>query len=144
MTEVKSNKQINGTFGTIWVNNEKWADVDSFEAKITIGYEDVNMAGSLATYKKMNGWEGKGSITVKKVYSRGSTLLANQIKNGIVSDITIVGKLADPDAFGAERISFSDVTFDEFMLMQFEQKKLGTEELPFAFADFDPIDLIKA
>ena len=144
MTKIRSNKQINGTFGSVWVNNEKWLDVDAFEAKVTISYEDVNMSEDLATHKKMTGWAGEGSLTVKKVYSRGAALLANAVKTGVLPEINLVGKLADPDAFGSERVAINDVTFNEFMLMKFEQKALGTEELPFNFADYDPIDLITA
>ena len=144
MTKLKPNKTINGTFGSVWVNNEKWLDVEEFEAKVSIDYEDVNMAGDLATHKKMTGWSGEGTLKVKKVYSRGATLLAKAVKEGVVPDVNLVGKLADPDAFGAERIAINEVTFNEFMLMQFAQKTIGTEELPFNFADYDPIDLISA
>lgn len=144
MAKLRANKQINGTFGAVWVNNEKWLDIQEFEAKVTISYEDVDMAQDLATHKKMNGWAGEGSMTVKKVYSRGAALLANAVKTGVLPDINIVGKLADPDAFGSERVAINEVTFNEFMLMRFEQKTLGTEELPFNFADYDPIDLITA
>lgn len=144
MTKIRGNKVINGTFGSVWVNNEKWMDVESFEAKVAINYEEVNMAEDLATHQKMTSWAGEGTLTVKKVYSRGAALLADAVKTGILPDINIVGKLADPDAFGAERVAINEVTFDEFMLMAFEQKTNMTEELPFKFADYDPIDLISA
>lgn len=144
MAKIRSNKQINGTFGAVWVNNEKWMDVDSFEAKVTIAFEDVNMAEDLATHKKMTGWSGEGSMTVKKVYSRGANIMAQATKSGIVPEISIVGKLDDPDAFGSERIAIKEVTFNEFMLLKFEQKAVMTEDLPFNFADFDAIDLIEA
>lgn len=144
MEKLPANRQINGTFGTVWVNGEKWLDVESFEAKVTLNFEDVNMANDLATHKKYTGWAGEGSMTVKKVYTRGAALLAESTKNGIMPDISIVGKLADPDAFGAERVSIEQVTFNEFTLLQFEQKTLATEELPFNFADYDLIDTITA
>lgn len=144
MPKFKSNRQINGTFGSVWVNGEKWLDVESFEAKVTVSYEDVNMANDLATHKKMTGWAGEGNMTVKKVYTRGAALMANAVKTGQMPDISLVGKLADPDAFGSERVSLSEVTFNEFMLMKFEQKSLGTEELPFNFVDFDLVDTISA
>ncbi|MFJ5771403.1 phage tail tube protein [Psychrobacillus sp. NPDC093180] len=144
MSKIRGNKQINGTFGSLWVNGEKWMDIESFEAKVTINYEDVNMSEDLATHKKMTGWSGEGSMTVKKVYSRGANLMANAVKTGILPDINLVGKLADPDAFGAERVDIREVTFNEFMLMKFEQKTKMTEDLPFNFADYDPIDLISA
>lgn len=144
MAKIPSNRQINGTFGAVWVNGEKWMDVESFEARVTANFEDVNMAEDLATHKKMTGWAGEGTLTVKKVYSRGATLLGEAVKNGVVPDINIVGKLADPDAYGAERVAINEVTFNEFTLMQFEQKTVLTEELPFNFADYDLVDLINA
>lgn len=144
MSKIRSNKQINGTFGSIWVNGEKWMDVDSFEAKANVDYEDVNMIEDLATHKKMLGWNGEGSLIVKKVYSRGASLMAEAVKNGIVPEVEIVGKLADPDAFGAERVAIREVTFNEFTLLKFEKKTAMTEELSFNFADYEFIDLISA
>lgn len=144
MQKIRANRQINGTFGALWVNNEKWMDIESFEAKVAIDYEDVNLAENLATHKKMTGWSGEGTITVKKVYSRGAGLMAQGVKTGNLPEVNFVGKLADPDAFGAERISIGDVTFNEFTLMAFEQKTLATEELPFNFSEYEMIDLITA
>lgn len=142
MSRIRAKRQINGTFGAVWVNSDKWLDIDEFEAKVGIDLEDVNMAEDLATHKKMTGWNGEGSMTVKKVYSRGAALLAEAVKAGTLPEIKLVGKVEDPDAFGAERVAIEEVTFSEFMLMKFEQKTLGTEELPFFFADYDMIDLI--
>jgi len=122
MGKLKSNRVINGTYGSVWVNNEKWLDIEEFEAKVSIDYEDVNMAEDPATHKKMLGWSGEGTLKVKKVYSRGANLLADDVKKGIVPDVNIVGKLADPGAFGSERVTIDEVTFNEFMLMQFAQK----------------------
>jgi len=144
MGKLKSNRVINGTYGSVWVNNEKWLDIEEFEAKVSVDYEDVNMAEDPATHKKMLGWSGEGTLKVKKVYSRGANLLADDVKKGIVPEVNIVGKLADPGAFGSERVAISEVTFNEFMLMQFAQKTAGTEELPFNFADYDFIDRISA
>jgi len=142
--KLKSNRVINGTYGSVWVNNEKWLDIEEFEAKVTIDYEDVNMAEDPATHKKQTGWSGEGNLKLKKVYSRGAKLLAEAVKKGMTPDVNIVGKLADPDAFGSERVAINEVTFNEFMLMQFAQKTIGAEELPFNFADYDLIDSITA
>ncbi|MEY2353276.1 MULTISPECIES: phage tail tube protein [Lysinibacillus] len=144
MGKLKSNRVINGTYGSVWVNNEKWLDIEEFEAKVTIDYEDVNMAEDPATHKKQTGWSGEGNLKLKKVYSRGAKLLAEAVKKGMTPDVNIVGKLADPDAFGSERVAINEVTFNEFMLMQFAQKTIGAEELPFNFADYDLIDSITA
>jgi hypothetical protein len=139
-----SNRRFNGTYGNIWVNGELFADVDSFEAKVKIDFEDVNEAGDLSTHKFMTGWSGDGSMTLRKIFSRGSIMIGKSLKEGICPVFTIVSKLADPNAYGAERISIKEVTFNEFTLMKFEQKTPLSEELSFNFADYDLIDLVEA
>lgn len=142
MAKQNASRIINGTYGRIWVDGELWAEVDSFEAKVTISYEDVNFAGDGATYQKATGWAGDGSMTIKKIYSRVQNKMAANVRKGIYPRFEIVGKVEDPDAFGAERVAIHDVTISEFMLLKFEQKTLGSESVPFKFSDYDPIDSI--
>lgn len=139
---LRANKIINGTHGSVWVLGEKWIDLESLELKVTLEYEDVHVAEDTGTQRKFLGWVGEGNIATKKVYSRGSNLLAKAVKSGKLPDVTIVAKLADPDAYGTERVTVSKVTFDEFMLMKIEQRTLLTEELPFKFGDFDVLEAI--
>lgn len=134
---------INGTYGSIWVDNELWAEVESFSAMVNINYEDIHIAGSQATHKKQTGWNGTGTMALKKINSRVATKVANNIKNGMTPRMKIVGKLADPDSLGIERIALYDVTFDSFVLMNFEQKTIVTNELPFAFSDYDLVGAIR-
>jgi hypothetical protein len=138
----KANQVMNGTYGTVWVNGELWAEVDAFEAKVTVSYEDVNFANHPGTFKKPTGWTGEGSMTIKKIYSRVQRAMAANVKKGIYPRFEIVGKVGDPDAIGAERAAIRDVTINEFMLLKFEQKALGSEEVPFAFSDYEMIDTI--
>lgn len=137
-----ASKVINGTYGTVWVDGELWAEVESFEAKVVISYEDVNFANSGATHKKGTGYAGEGTMTLKKVYSRVQRKVAENLKRGVFPRSTIAGKLADPESYGTERVVLNDVTFNEVMLMKFEQKALGSEEVPFNFSDYDMPDLI--
>ena len=141
---ITANKTINGTFGTVWVNGQKWAEIKSFEAKVAAQYESVSLAGQLGNSRKYMGYEGSGSMTMTKVFSRGAALLADAFKSGNMPDVKIISKVADPASFGAERISITDVTFDEFTLMKFELKAITEEELPFQFGDYEPIDLIES
>lgn len=133
---------INGSFGSIWVDNELWAETDAFEAVVNIDYEDVSIAGSLATYKKQIGWNGTGKLTLKKVYSRTSKKVSDGVKKGVTPRMKMVGKLDDPDSLGAERVALYDVTFDSFTLMKYEQKTPGSEEVSFAFSRYETIDNI--
>jgi hypothetical protein len=137
-----ASRVINGTYGRVWVNGELWAEVDAFEAKVTVNYEDVNIANNGATYKKATGWSGEGSMTIKKIYSRVQRAMAENVRRGIYPRFEIVGKVEDPDAYGAERVALHDVTINEFFLLKFEQKTLGSEEIPFAFSDYKMIDTI--
>ncbi|MER2039717.1 MAG: phage tail tube protein [Solibacillus sp.] len=139
---LKANRVINGTHGAVWVNGEKWLDLESLELKVTLEYEDVYVAENTGKQRKFMGWVGAGNITTKKVYSRGSNLLAKAVKSGKMPVVTITTKLADPDAYGTERTTVSDVTFDEFLLMKIEQRTLLQEELPFEFGDFDILESI--
>ena len=77
-----------------------------------------------------------------KVDSSITALVYKEVKKGRVPEIMIVGKLEDPASQGAERIQFNEVTLDELTLLNFEQKTLMEEEVPFKFADFLPLDLI--
>lgn len=140
----KANRVINGTHGAVWVNGEKWLDLTSLELKVTLEYEDVYFAEDTGKYRKFMGWTGEGSIVTKKVYSRGANLLAKAVKTGKMPSVTITSKLADPDAYGSERVSVSNVTFNEFLLTKIEQRTLLEEELGFEFGDFDILEAIQA
>jgi len=137
-----ANRIINGTYGRVWVDGELWAEVDAFEAKVTVNYEDVNFAGSGSTHRKPTGWTGEGSMTIKKIYSRVQRKMAANVRKGVYPRFEIVGKVDDPDAHGPERVALHDVTINEFNLLKFEQKTLGSEEIPFAFSDYEMVDTI--
>lgn len=142
MGKLTGNRVISGTNGNIWVNGELWAECKSFEAKVTGQFESVSFAGEYNEHQKYMGWTGEGSITLTKVYSRGMSIMAKAFKSGKMPDIKIVGKLADPDAYGAERIALEEVVFKEFNLLKFENRSVCEEELPFSFADYDVLEQI--
>ena len=47
MNQFDHNKIIRGSFGKVWLNDERLANVKSFEAKATMDYEDVDVNGDL-------------------------------------------------------------------------------------------------
>lgn len=144
MAKRNAKRVINGTHGAAWINGEKLFDLESIELKVNIEYEDVYFSEDTGKHRKFMGWTGEGSLVVKKIFSRGASLLAKGVKSGQMPEFTITTKLADPDAYGTERISVSEVTFNEFLLSKIEQRALLTEELGFEFADFDIIEEIKS
>ena len=84
------------------------------------------------------GADGSGKTTqVNKI----KTLL-EEIKAGKDPRFTLIGKLADPNSEGAERIAIKNVSFDDLTLFDFEVGAVGQVECPFTFTDIETIDLI--
>jgi hypothetical protein len=142
MAQPQAKQVFNGTFGTVWVNNELWSETDTFEATVTVDYDDVTFANTPSNQRKMLGWTGTGSMTIKKIHSRVQKIMADEIRAGRSPRLKIVGKIADPDALGNQRIALYDVTLDNFALLKFEQKTLTSEEISFAFSDYELVDTI--
>lgn len=139
---IKTNQIIRGTYGRVWIDGELFANVKSFEAKLTLNYEEVDLSNDLGKHQRYMGFTGEGTMTLHKVNSKIFAKLAKAIKSGEMPDISIVGKLEDPTALGAERVSFTEVTIDEVMALKYENATIGEEEVPFKFADYEPLDLI--
>ena len=133
---------INGTHGAVFLDGEEISEIKSFQAKLEFQKEEVKVAGKMATGTKYMGYSGKGSLQLHKVNSRMIKAIGQQIKEGKEPRFTIIGKLADPDADGVERIALSNVSFDDLTLFDFEVGSLGQTECPFTFTDYDFLDLI--
>ena len=139
---IDERKIINGTHGTVFLDGEEVAEVKSFQAKLEFQKEEVKIAGKMATGTKYMGYSGKGSLALHKVNSRMVKTLLNEIKEGKDPRFTLIGKLADPNSEGAERIAIKNVSFDDLTLFDFEVGVLGQTECPFTFTDYDFLDLI--
>ena len=133
---------MNGTHGTVFLDGEEVAELKAFQAKLEFQKEEVKIAGKMATGTKYMGYSGKGSLSLHKVNSRMIKAIGQQIKEGKEPRFTVIGKLADPDASGVERIALNNVSFDDLTLFDFEVGALGQVECPFTFTDMETIDLI--
>lgn len=135
-------KVINGTFGSLWINDEEIAELKSFQVKVEFQKEEVKTVGSMSVDTKYMGYVVKGSLALHKVNSRMIKNISNSIKEGKEPRFTLMGKLADPDADGTERIVVKNVSFDDLTLMDFEVNNLGGTEHPFTATDWDILDTI--
>ena len=135
------NQILRGQFGKVWIDGELYANVKSFEAKISLKYEAVDINGEMGLHKWLFVFDGAGRFVLQKIDSRVAKNIAGNIKNGSVPDIKIVSKLTDPDVNGAERIELTGVTLDE-LAHSFENKKVQEESYPFKFADYNYLDYI--
>lgn len=142
MDSYKPDNVINGTWGEVWLNDQYMAETTGLEAKFKLTKSDVNQTGTLRKGQKITGIEGSGTLKMNKVSSYMMKLLLEDIRNGIMPDITIISNLDDPTALGNERVKITGVNFDELALADWEAGKLGEESYPFTFDDAEIIDAI--
>ena len=77
-----NNKVIRGTFGRVWMNNEQVANVKSFEAKVTLDYEDIHVNGEFGVQKRYMGYSIAGTMTIHKIGSEVLRLYGSGMMNG--------------------------------------------------------------
>lgn len=139
---IPANRIMSGTWGELWVNNEKWAELSGFQAKFSYNKSQVNICGAMAEDSKITSVKGTGSITVAKVYTRNISQ-ADSLMEGHDVRATIVAKLADPDAYGAERVALYNVSFDDETIMDFQHGQMGKTTHPFTFTKREWLDVVK-
>ena len=135
-------KVKNGTYGQVFLGDDEVSEMKAFQAKLEFQKEEIKVAGQMAVDTKLMSYTGKGSLQLHKVNSRMIKALFEQIKEGRDPRFTLIGKLADPNSEGAERIAIKNVSFDDLTLFDFEIGAVGQTECPFTFTDMEPIDLI--
>ena len=139
---IPANRVMSGTWGQVWVDNELWADLSAAQAKISYNKSTVNICGAMAEDSKVTSVKGTGSITVAKVYTRNVNR-SDSLMEGRDVRATIVMKLADPDAYGAERVALYNVSFDDETIMDFQHGQLGKTTHPFTFTRREWLDVVR-
>lgn len=140
MDNFNASQVMSGTQGEIWIDGKYMAEVTAFKAEIKLIKEEVNQVKKMFKQYKVTGCEGTGNVKMNHVSSYFMNLLAENIKKARQTAVTIVVKLDDPDAVGAERISITDATFDKLTLMDWEAKKLTSDDYDFTFTEFAILD----
>ena len=133
------NKYWNGSNGKLWVNDSEWDDVSSFEAKCEIKWEEV--PNGMKTAQVPMGYSVSGTIKMRKTDSKVFKLIADDYKNGIITDVSIISKATNLSTGKIERVKYTGVTFDEINLANREEKKIMEDDLPFKAEDFEILDL---
>lgn len=140
---ISAKRVMSGTWGQVWFGGDLWAEVSAFQAKYTYTKEDQQMAGQMATDTKVTGVKGTGSVTLKKVYSRTAGH-GDKVLEGIDERGTFIGKLDDPDAFGAERVALYNVSLDEEPLMDWRVGSTTEITIPFTFTEREWLQTVTA
>lgn len=134
---------ISGSWGQVWLDGELVGECYGLQAKISFNKEDISICGRMATDKKVTSIDCTGSLKLHKVSSRMALAIGDYVRNGQDVRFTIVSKLRDPDAYGAERVAVKNVSFDDLTLADFEAKNVGKVECPFTFTDYEFLDVIQ-
>lgn len=137
-----TNKIILGSFGKLYINNKRIANIKSFELKASMDYEEIKVNGNLITQYKYTGASLTGTLEVHKVDSYNINLVKNAIKTGVMPDIKFVGELADPNVSGDESIEITGVLFDEATLMKFTNGEVRDESVAFRAGGYNYISTI--
>lgn len=134
---------ISGTWGQVWLDTDYVSEGNALQAKSAFNKEEIQQCGQMAVDTKITSIKNTGSITLFKVNSRMAIAIGEAIKEGRDIRFTIISKLADPDAYGAERVILKNVSFDDLTLADWEAGKTGTITAPFTFTEYEFLDLIE-
>ena len=143
MNGYTSDQVFNGTYGEVWFDGDYMAETESLKAEVDLSYESVSRVRNLADGKKLIGIEGKGEVKLKKVSSYVTKKMSGKLKKGKSPSFTIISKIDDPDAIGAERVALYGCKFDKMILADWERKKVGEESYSFTFEDWELMDTTK-
>lgn len=144
MKDFDSIRTINGTYGEMWFDDDYMAEVEEMKANLGLGYSDVSMVRSLVPGKKLTKVEPKGSFKLHHVRSNIAKKAADMIAEGKTPSFKIISKLADPDAFGAERVALYKCKIDSVTLMDWANGKLTEESYNFTFEKWELMEYINA
>lgn len=137
-----SNKIILGTFGKVYVNNKRIANIKSFELKASLNYEEIDVNGNLIKQYKYTGSSLAGTMEVHKVDSYNINLVKDAIKTGVMPDVKIVGELTDPNIDGDEAIEITNVYLDEATLLAFTNGEVRDESTAFRAGGYNYLSTI--
>lgn len=137
MEKFEAQRVMSGTQGEIWIEGKHMAEVTGFKAEIKLIKEEVNQVKTMFKQYKVVGCEGTGNVKMNHVSSYFINLMADNIRKGHQTVVTIRAKLDDPDAVGREEVIIRDATFDKLTLMDWEAKKLTEDDYDFTFTDFE-------
>lgn len=136
-------RAINGTFGEVWLEGDLVREATGLKAEIGLEFMDVPMCGDLGKHQKVSGRTGNGNIVMTKINSRMAIKLSEMLKAGKTPSFTIISKVDDPDAYGAERVVLKNCQFSTLTLADWTSKQIATVNQPFTFTDWEFLDLIE-
>lgn len=136
---------VDGSFGELWQDGIWQEHINNVTAEVEISKSDIRISGSRWVHKKVTGLSGSGTISGFKVTS--AMLQQSAWTAGLKGKPTkteFISKLADPEAYGYERVKLKNVKFDKVTLANWTAGQEITEETPFTFEMWELLDPIEA
>lgn len=136
-------RTISGSYGTVWMDGRWLTNFNSAEAMGELDKEEIKRSGTRTVGHKVVGITWSGTLKGLKVTSELTELIsqvADDTKAPFVTELIL--KLADPEAYGFERVRLKGVQFDRIDLIRFEAGSVVEQELPFTFSGMEWLDKI--
>lgn len=133
-----SNTYWNGSNGDLWVNDEAWDKVKSFEVRMILEWDDV--PNGMKTVRNLLGYTYEGNFTYRKSdknYNKAIDLLFEEYRAGRVPDVSIVGKAYNRATGKTQRIRVTGITFDEVALQNWEERTTTEIEMSFQASEVE-------
>lgn len=137
-----ASRVMNGTWGQVWEEGRELVEVSAFQVKVAKSFDTINLCRQMAEDRKLIGVKITGSMTLHKVYTRGADDMQASLAGRDLRK-TLVGKLADPDAYGAERVAVYGVSYDEQTVMDWAASKAGSVTIPFQATGLEYLDKVE-
>lgn len=143
MGDIRGNKVISGSKGSLWLDGKLMAEVKSIESVATINRETVQMAGKNDEDSKITSIACEGSFVMHKVYSTEKEFV-DSFKSGIDKRFQLFVTLDDPDSYGRESVQLDNCWLNEITIAQFEVGSILEREFPFGhtFSDIKYSEVI--
>lgn len=133
---------MSGTYGEVWLDGDYVAEIYKCQAKYSYNKTEVSSPRQMAVDSKVTSVKGTGSLGMHKVNSRMAIKIGDAIMNGKDVRFTVISKLDDPDAYGAERVALYNVSLDDLTLIDWESGQVGKIESPFTYTKHKYLDQV--
>lgn len=129
MAGIDPGRVINGTFGSIYLDGKWLSNFTACQIKDEYDWAELKLSGDRRTKHKLVGVKGSGSITGYKVTSE----LQKALVDNPTRSFEIIAKLADPEAYGTERIRIPQVKFSANQIADWKAGEVIEETWDFVF-----------
>jgi hypothetical protein len=135
-----TNETLNGTDGKLWINDTLCASIKSFTLKQKNVFETIDKAGQLTSSRRLVGIELTGTISKFKIDNSIAGIM-KEYADGNPPEIKLIGLLENKTTGLMQRAIIKGVTFDELDIINFEQKKVIVEDIPYEAESYSYQDL---